>query len=71
MKKAGQAAGDAVLKKNKRKRIWKKAAMGIFYTLAAALAVVVMSHHNPLADSAAKGALPKPQADLEAGEERF
>ncbi len=50
MKKAGQAAGDAVLKKNKRKRIWKKAAMGIFYTLAAALAVVVMSHHNPLAD---------------------
>ncbi len=24
--------------------------MGIFYTLAAALAVVVMSHHNPLAD---------------------
>ena len=50
MKKAGQTAGDAVLKKNKRKRIWKKAAMGIFYTLAAALAVVVMSHHNPLAD---------------------
>ncbi len=50
MKKAGQTAGDAVLKKNKRKRIWKKAAMVIFYTLAAALAVVVMSHHNPLAD---------------------
>lgn len=36
--------------KKKRIAISKKAAMGIFYTLAAALAMIVLAHHNPLAD---------------------
>ena len=41
------------VKKNSKSNkitISKKAAMGIFYTLAAALAIIVVAHHNPLAD---------------------
>lgn len=34
----------------KKFTISKKAAMGIFYTLAAALVIIVLAHHNPLAD---------------------
>ena len=39
-------------RKNKggRGSLSKRAAMGIFYTLAAILLFVVLSHHNPLAD---------------------
>lgn len=52
MKKVKKTVDKTVQKRKtgNRKSISKKAAIGIFYALAAALAIIVLAHHNPLAD---------------------